>query len=257
LLRYGLVGAVVALPLGGLVALLFGLVAVGRRIWQAAPALPQQYHRPAQLTLSAFLAFIAYMSLLNVDLIWVNRLFTGETAALYATAVLLRRALALLPAAVIVVMYPRAVAQVSHGRLPDKLLLQTAVVVILPTLLLTAVYATLGNLIIRWTFGAAYVGAAPLLLGMGVAMLGFGLTAVWLNFYLATRPLPFVCLLASMAVAQILLFNQFHASVANFVAIFALSGWIVALGGLLLYLFWLRPLLKTTSSLPGAIPDPH
>jgi hypothetical protein len=74
---------------------------------------------------------------------------------------------------------------------------------------------------------------------------------------LATRPLPFVCLLASMAVAQILLFNQFHASVANFVAIFALSGWIVALGGLLLYLFWLRPLLKTTSSLPDAIPDPH
>jgi hypothetical protein len=32
-----LVVAVVALPLGGLVALLFGLMAVGRRIWQAAP----------------------------------------------------------------------------------------------------------------------------------------------------------------------------------------------------------------------------
>ena len=257
LLHTGLTGAIVALPVGGLLALLFGLGAAGRDCWRPAPPLPAKFRRALPLVFSTFLAFIAYMSLLNVDLIWVNRLFTPETAGTYATAVLLRRALSLLPAAVIVVMYPRAVAQVAQGRLPDKLLLQTAVVAILPTLLFTIVYATLGNLIIRWTFGAAYSEADSLLLTMGMAMLGFSLTAVWLNFYLATHPLPFVVWLLMVAVAQVLLFNQFHSSPATFATIFALSGWVTALGGLLLYWLWLRPHLKTASFLPNATPDPR
>ncbi|MCB8946204.1 MAG: hypothetical protein H6658_20865 [Ardenticatenaceae bacterium] len=257
LLRLGLMGAVVALPVGGLVALLFGLVAAGRHMWQSAPTLPPQFHHSTQLIVSAFVAFMAYMSLLNVDLIWVNRLFAPEIAGSYATAVLLRRVLSLLPAAVIVVMYPRVVAKVAQGQLPDKLLLQTAVVTMLPILLFTIVYATLGNIIIRWTFGAAYSSADSLLLGMGIAMLGFSLTAVWLNFYLATRPLPFVGWLTIMAVTQILLFNQFHGSAANFVLIFAASGWLTAIGGLLLYLLWLRPLLKSASSSPDATRGLH
>ncbi|MCA9995969.1 MAG: hypothetical protein KDE56_09505 [Anaerolineales bacterium] len=256
-LRTGLTGAVVSLPVGGLLALLFGLAAVGRNAWQPAPPLPAKFRHALPLVSTTFLAFIAYMSLLNVDLIWVNRLFAPETAGAYATAVLLRRALSLLPAAVIVVMYPRAVAQMAQGRLPDKLLLQTAVVAMLPTLLFTLVYATLGDLIIRWTFGAAYGGADSLLLTMGMAMLGFSLTAVWLNFYLATHPLPFVVWLLIVAVAQLLLFSQFHSSPTTFATIFALSGWVTALGGLLLYLLWLRPRLKRASFLPNATPDPR
>lgn len=242
LLKIGLDGAVVSLPVGGAMALLFGLIALGRHVWQKAPPLPPKYRQQAiRLISGTFLAFLAYMSLLNVDLIWVNRLFAPETAGAYATAVLLRRALFLLPAAAIVVMYPRAVAQVAQGRLPDKLLLQTGVIVILPTLLFTAVYALFGDLIVRWTFGPAYNGADALLLGMGIAVLGFSLTAVWLNFYLATRPLPYTIWLTIMALLQVFLFNQFHDTITTFVAIFALTGWLTALGGALLYIFWLRP----------------
>lgn len=245
LLKTGLVGAIIALPTGAFIALLFALLALGRHIWQTAPPLPAQFHRHStQLIASTFIAFMAYMSLLNLDLIWVNRLFPPETTGAYATAVLLRRALSLLPAAAIVVMYPKVVAQIAQGKLPDKLLLQTTAFVVLPTLLFTAVYAVLGDTIVLWTFGPAYTGADSLLLGMGIAMLGFSLTAVWLNFYLATRPLPFVVWLSVMALTQLFLFSQFHQTVATFVTIFALSGWLTALGGLLLYLLWFRPSLK-------------
>lgn len=240
LLSGGAAAALAAIPLGSLIALLAGLTAVGWRVWQTAPSLPDAFRRPGRLTLAAFLALTAYMSLLSLDLIWVNRTFAAETAGAYATAVLLRRVLLLLPGAVIVVMYPRAAARAAQGLLPDKLLAQTAVVVLLPTLGLTAVYTLAGPLLIRWTFGAAYAAAAPLLLPLGLGMAGFGLTAVWLNFYLATRPWPFAGLLLGAAVGQ-LLFYDTAVSLSHIVAIFALSGWVTAVGGLVIYGGWLRP----------------
>jgi O-antigen/teichoic acid export membrane protein len=247
----GSLAAVAALPLASFISLLLGLAAVGR-VWRASAPLPGSFRRPGALTISAFLAFTAYMSLLSMDLIWVNRLFAAETAGAYAAAVLLRRVLALLPGAVVVVMYPSAVAWVAQARLPDRLLAQATAVIIGLTLLLTALYAIMGQSIIRWTFGADYVSAAPLLVGMGLGMVGLGQAAVWMNFYLATRPQPYVLLLVATALAQIALFNQGNLSLPAIVTIFAASGWLAALGGLLLYLAWLRPALKTAAVSSGA-----
>ncbi len=157
---------------------------------------------------------------------------------------MLRRILLLLPGAVIVIMYPRAVARVAAKQSPDRLLWQTAVVVSLPTVLLTAVLTLFGAPLISWTLGPAYAAAAPLLGGMGAAMLGVGLTVIWLNFYLATRPLPFVIVLAGTAVVQLLLLQTVPLDLPTVTAIFGLGGWLPAIGGGLLYWFWLRPTLE-------------
>lgn len=248
-LRLGLNGAVGAMPLGGLVSLLVGLLYLGRLVWLRGAAVPQPYRRSGgMLSLLTLAAFTAYMALLSFDLIWVNRILPADEAALYATAVLLRRALLLLPGAVIVIMFPRAVARVAQGQLPDKLLLQTVVVVSLPTLGLTALLALFGSQLIGWTLGMAYLAAAPLLGWMGLAMLGVGMTVIWLNFYLATRPLPFVLLLLATAAAQFMIFQFIQIDLLRVTAVFALGGWLPALGGLLLYLFWLRPSLKKRSN---------
>jgi O-antigen/teichoic acid export membrane protein len=244
-LGLGLNGAVGAMPLGGMVSLLVGMVCLGGLAWRRGTAVPQQFRRSGgTLSLLTLVAFAAYMALLSLDLVWVNRTLPADAAALYATAVLLRRALLLLPGAVIVIMYPRAVARVAQGQLPDKLLLQTAAVVSLPTLGLTAVLALFGSQIVGWTLGPAYVAAAPLLGWMGLAMLGMGITVIWLNFYLATRPLPFVLLLLATAVAQFITLQIIQIDLWRVTAVFALGGWLPALGGTLLYLFWLRSGLK-------------
>lgn len=246
-LELGLNGAVGAMPLGGLVSLLMGLFFLGRLIWLRGTAVPQAFRRSGgMLSLLTLAAFAAYMVLLSLDLIWVNRILPADEAALYATAVLLRRALLLLPGAVIVIMFPRAVARVAQGQLPDKLLLQTAAVVTLPTLGLTVLLALFGSQLIGWTLGVAYLAAAPLLGWMGLAMLGVGITVIWLNFYLATRPLPFVLLLLATAATQFMIFQLVQIDLLRVTAVFALGGWLPALGGLLLYLFWLRPSLKKT-----------
>ncbi|MBK8901516.1 MAG: hypothetical protein IPM53_10060 [Anaerolineaceae bacterium] len=247
-LGLGLNGAIGAMPLGGAVSLLVGLFCLGGWVWRRGTAVPSQYRWSAStLTLNALVAYAAYMALLSLDLVWVNRLLPAADAALYATAVLLRRILLLLPGAVIVIMFPRAVARVAAKQSPDRLLWQTAVVVSLPTVVLTAVLALFGAPLIGWTLGPAYVAAAPLLGGMGTAMLGMGLTVIWLNFYLATRPLPFVILLAGTAVLQLILLQTVPLDLPVVTAIFGLGGWLPAIGGGLLYWFWLRSTLEHAS----------
>jgi O-antigen/teichoic acid export membrane protein len=238
----GLFGAVVAFPVGSFLALAGGLIFVGLAVWRPRAPLPRHLlHDGLRLSVGAFLAYAAYMSLLSSDLIWVNRSFGAQTVGSYATIVLLRRVLVLMPGAVIVIMYPRAVTTVARGQPPDKLLWKTAAVVTGSTLLLTGLYFAFGPSIIRLAFGERYVEAAPLLGWMGVAMLGYGLGAIWMNFSLATRPRPFVILLLVTAVLQHLLLAQSHETILQVTVVFLLGSWVLALGGLLIYLFVLRP----------------
>jgi hypothetical protein len=240
----GAVAAVATLPLGAVLATAAGLLFLGTAVWQGGLLPDALRHHGWQLLGGALVAYAAYMSLLNADLIWVNRSFDAGTAATYATAVLLRRALALLPGAVVVLLYPRLVATVHRGQSPDRLLALAAVAIVGPILLLTGVYLVAGPLLIRLTFGTQYEAAVSLLGIMGLAMVGYGLATLWLNAWLATRPAPFVLLLALTALAQQLLLARYHATLAQVTTIFAASGWFVAIAGAFLYLLWLRPRLR-------------
>jgi O-antigen/teichoic acid export membrane protein len=240
----GVLGAVISLPTGSFVALLGGLALVGLAAWRPAPRVPANAAlKSLGLTAGAFVAYACYMSLLNNDLIWVNRVYPPDTAGSYATAVLLRRVLALMPGAVIVVMYPRAVAKAARLELPDGLIAKTAAVVTASTLALTALYFVFGPLLVQVAFGANYAQAGALLGWMGVAMLGYGFCSIWLNFYLATQPLPYIVLLVIVATGQHLLLGRYHRTLLETTGVFLASGWVLAIGGLLIYLLVLRPAL--------------
>lgn len=244
ILGAGIVGALAAFPIGSFLALLAGLGFLGLVVWRPGPRLPPHLLRQGlRLAVGAFVAYAAYMFLLNSDLVWVNRSFAPETAGGYATLVVLRRILALLPGAVMVIMYPRVVAAVTEGQLPDRILWAVATVVLVSNLVFTGLYAAFGQQIVDLAFGSGYAAVGSLLGWMGVAMLGYSLGAVWLNLYLATRPAPFVLLLLLTAVAQNLLFSICHTTLAQVVTIFAVVGWILAGGGLFIYRLWLRPRL--------------
>lgn len=243
----GALAAVATLPLGAGLALVVGLALLGAAVWESSPPVPEHVRRQGwRLSLGALVAYTAYMGLLNDDLIWVNRAFSSATAGSYATAVLLRRVLSLLPGAVVVILYPRVAARAAQGRPLDPLLARAMAAVILPSLALTALYFVLGAPLIRWTFGPQYLAAAPWLGWLGVAMTGYALVAVWMNTFLATRPAPYVALLAAAAMAQLILYAIFQATLTQIMLIFAGSGWFLAVAGLLLYVFWLRRRLATT-----------
>lgn len=249
--KYQLLAIISAWPIGLALSLVTGLLFTGWRKWQPPKKLSLHFRQQAGwLSLAAFMAYASFMSLQSLDLIWVNRLFGDGVASSYATAVLLRRALSLLPGAVIAVMYPQAVAQVAGRQKPDRLLIRAALLITLPTLLVTGLYHLAGEWLIRLTFGPLYSEAATWLGWMGLAMVGYGLASVWLNFYLATRPEPFVLLLVFTAGLQFLTLSQYHATLNQILIIFGAAGWFLALAGLLLYLGWFRKLVQAPKSSP-------
>lgn len=241
--------ALITLPIAALASLLSGLWVLGRSVWQQAPRLNRAtVWQGWRLSLGALVAYGVFMFLQSADLIWVNRTFAPEDAAAFATVVLFRRLLAVLPGVVVVIMYPRAAALVAQGRSPTRLLYLTAAGITLPTLVLTLVYFLAGDILITLSFGGKYPQAAALLGWMGIAMLGHGLVVMWLNFFLATRPLTFIIMLVAAAALQTLLLIQFGYSLFAITAIFGLVGFLLVIAGGAIYF-----IPRATAHLPHKI----
>src|SRR3972149_1033354 len=188
------------------------------------------------------------MSLTSLDLVWVNQNLNGESAGAYASLVLLRRVIALLPGVAVTVMFPRIVKTLAEGRPPDHLLAKTAAITLAAGGALSFLYFIFGDQLITIIFGKGYQAASPLLGWMGVAMIGVSLSSIWLNYYLAEKPRNFVILLGIAVALEWLLLNQFPPSMQSAVLAFGGTGWLLTLGGLLLYLFKIGRLPRRTNA---------
>jgi O-antigen/teichoic acid export membrane protein len=240
LVSFGLAlrGAVLAFPLGWLAGVLVAFFFLGNSIWSRTEPAPKNLLREGwKLSAYALLAYFAFMSLTSLDLIWVNRSLSGETAGAYASLVLLRRVVALLPGVAVVVMFPRIAKTMAEGRMPDRLLLRAAAIIVLASGALTGLYFIFGQQLISMIFGGAYLSGALFLGWMGFAMMGVSLSSIWLNFYLAYKPCNFVIMLLFAVALEWLILNLFQASMQNAVVAFGVTGWLLFIGGLCLYLF--------------------
>jgi O-antigen/teichoic acid export membrane protein len=245
----GLTGAVIALPLGWLVSVLCAFLLLGRSFWTRSILASQSLLREGiKLSFYALLAYIAFMSLTSLDLIWVNQNLSGELAGAYAGLVLMRRIVALLPGVAVTVMFPRVVRSLAEGKLPTRILAQTAAIILPVSGTLTVLYFIFSDQLIRIVFGKDYQAAAPLLGWMGIAMIGVSLGSIWLNYYLAEKPRDFVILLGIAVAFEWILLNFSPLSMQGAVLAFGITGWLLSFGGLVLYLFNIRSLPRRTSA---------
>ncbi|MCC6300385.1 MAG: hypothetical protein IT314_13910 [Anaerolineales bacterium] len=232
----GLIGAVIALPFGWLVSVLFAFLLLGNMLWTRTKPLDHNILNDGwKLSAYALFAYFAYMSLASLDLVWVNRTLDGGSAGAYASLVLMRRIVALLPAVAATVMFPRVAKILAAGRRPHRLLIQTALVMLAAGGALTTIYFLFSEQLMAIIFNKSYQSAAPLLGWMGFAMIGVSLSSIWLNYYLAERPRNFVILLALAAALEWTLLNLFSPSLQNAVFAFGLTGWLLSVGGFALY----------------------
>ena len=244
----GALGGVAAMPGGAFLGLLAGLAFLGLSIRTREQALNAGESRAMlrqgwQLSLAAFIAYAAYMSLLNIDIIWINRTLSPELAGNYASAAVLRRVIAVLPGAVLTVLFPRVAIQVAQGRRPDRSLLKAAAAITASTATLTVIYFMWGSWLVRLFFGPGYSSAGNLVGWMALGMIGAGLLAIWLNLFLASRPWPFITVLALIAGLQIGLMEIWGRTPEAMVAVFGVTTWLGALAGTAIYFLWLRPSL--------------
>ena len=235
---FGLTGAVVALPFGWLVSVFCAFFLLGKPFWVRSKLASQNLLRDGwKLSCYALLAYIAFMSLTSLDLIWVNRHLPGEMAGAYASLVLMRRIVALLPGVAVTVMFPRLVRVLAEGRSPNRILAKTAAIIVTASGCLSLLYFVFNDQLITIIFGTDYEAAAPLLGWMGIAMIGISLSSIWLNYYLAEKPHNFVILLGVAVGLEWILLNLFPLSLQSAVLSFGATGWLLSAAGLVLYRF--------------------
>jgi O-antigen/teichoic acid export membrane protein len=245
-------GAVIALPFGWLISVLSAFLLLGKPLWRRSSPLSQTLLRKGwKLSFYALLAYFAYMSLTSLDLVWVNQNLSGGMAGAYASLVLLRRIIALLPGVAVTVMFPRVAKLLAEGNLPNRVLAQTAAIILAASGVLSLFYFLFSDQLIRLVFGKGYQAASPLLGWMGVAMIGVSLSSIWLNYYLAEKPRNFVILLVLAVALEWTLLNLLRPSMQNAVLAFGLTGWLLSLCGLVLYLLNIRRLPSQTASQPS------
>jgi O-antigen/teichoic acid export membrane protein len=232
----GLRGAVLALPFGWFISVVCAFLLLQRSLWGKSQTTAEGFLMEGwKLSFYALLAYISYMSLTSLDLVWVNQNLSGESAGAYASLVLLRRIIALLPGVAVTVMFPRIVKTLAGGHRPDRLLAQTAGIILAASGTLSVLYFIFGDGLIANIFGKGYQAASPLLGWMGIAMIGVSLSSIWLNYFLAEKPRNFVILLGIAVVIEWLLLNLFPPSMQSAVLAFGVTGWLLTLGGLSLY----------------------
>ena len=241
-------GAVTALLFGWGISVVCAFLFLGRELWKNSRPAPQSLLGEGwKLSFYALLAYIAYMSLTSLDLIWVNQRLNGDLAGAYAGLVLLRRVVALLPGVAVTVMFPRVAKTLSEGRLPTRVLTRTAAIILAVSGALSILYFLLGDHLIGLVFGPGYQAASPLLGWTAIAMMGASLSSIWLNYYLAEKPRNFVILLGLAVALEWTLLNLFPISMQGAVLAFGITGWLLALSGLVLYVFKIRRLPRRTA----------
>lgn len=230
--------AALTVPLALLSAVLLGLL-LSRRALREPGRLPWTVARRGWgLSLLTLLMATAFMGLTSLDVVWVNRTMAADVAGAYARALVLRRIVSFVPLVTGVVLLPRVAAA---GPRVGRVIALAVGLALLSGAALTALYAFFGGAIDRLAFGAQAAVPASWLVGMALAMTGYGLVTIWVNVFIATRPLPFTCILGAIAVAQLALYLALGRTPEAVIAILAGTGWAAALAGAGLYCFWLRP----------------
>lgn len=241
----GLLWAAGALPVALAAAVGLGLLFAGRELVSRG-GLPWRLALQGwRLSLAAVTMAAAFMVLVGADVVWIGRAMPSGVAAAYIRSVVLRRVVSFVPALVGIMLFPRAAVAVRAGKSADRVLALALGLVIASGAALTGLYALYGGIIDALAFGAGAAPPTTWIASMAWAMTGYGIVALWISFFVATKPTPFCWALVVAALAQIGLYVWLGRTPEAAIWIFAAVGWIVALAGAGLYLFWLRPALDT------------
>ena len=153
---------------------------------------------------------LAFASLTNLDIVLASYYLDGDSAGVYAAAALLGKFVLLVPAAVVMVLLPKAASRAAAGEASQPILLLSAGVTLIVTLAATALLALVPESLLVRVFGPDFADSTALLGWFGLAMSAAALVNVYLFVYLAHRDLRFPLLVGAAAVAQVVIVASWH-----------------------------------------------
>jgi O-antigen/teichoic acid export membrane protein len=178
------------------------------------------------------LGFIAFASLINMDAIVVNNLFSSTVAASYGPVVTLGKINLFISTGVGMVLFPKVTQRRALGLDPRPVLLMALAAALLPGLLLTTIYFFFSGPIVHIIFTTAYSDPG-LALGMaGLATTLYAGVNIWLNYALSAAKRPYIFALALIVTLQAVGIGLFHGTLVAMTAVMAVMGFIGNLTGI-------------------------
>jgi O-antigen/teichoic acid export membrane protein len=165
ILAAGMAGGMWAMLLAALV----GVVALVRPVGRLAAVPPGAPPRTAS-TLVTMAGLLAFSSLTNADLLVAQASLAEADRAHYAGAVLLGKIALFAPAALAMVLLPRAAAARERGERADADVLRTLALTAGGGLAVAGALWAMPGWLLSATFGPAYAGAEPLLAPLALVM---------------------------------------------------------------------------------------
>jgi O-antigen/teichoic acid export membrane protein len=219
------VGALAALPAGTVGTALLGLALLGGVLRQRTG----DSHQLASSDVSRYagatvIGLVSFAALVNMDALVVKHFFSPTEAGHYSMAVTLGKIVIFLPAAFAVVLFPKSAERHVQRRDSSRLLRLSLAATALPCAGLAAAYFAAPDFVLKAVFGAENPFFAGPVLGLvALAMTGYALVNVWLNYFLSVEQASFVYVLPVVVVAQLALLTIFHASLTQVALVVALT----------------------------------
>ena len=214
----GMAGGMWAMILATVVglAVLFRPVTASVRV---APTEPP----PMPNMLVTMVALLAFSSLTNADLLVAQASLAVADRAHYAGAVLLGKIALFAPAALALVLLPKATAAIERGERAERAVLKTMALTTACGLCVAGVLWIMPTWVLTGTFGPDYAGAKPLLAPLALVMTAAAVLWVHLTFATAKRSRRMTFGLVTAAVAHGVLLALLHDSPGQIITASAIA----------------------------------
>jgi len=226
LVRLGLdaVGALAALPAGTVGTVALGLALLGGIVWRRTGDSHQVTAADlTRYTGATLVGLVSFAALVNMDALVVKHFFSPTEAGAYSMAITLGKIVIFLPAAFAMVLFPKSAERHVQRRDSSRLLRLSLAATALPCAGLAAAYFAAPDFILGVVFGAENPFTGPVLGLVALAMTGYALVNVWLNYFLSVEQAGFATLLPGVVALQFALLTLFHGSLTQVAAVVALT----------------------------------
>jgi O-antigen/teichoic acid export membrane protein len=215
-------GALAAVPAGTTGVVLLGLVLIGGFVWQRA-SVPHAVSTAdlARSVAMTLVGMVSFAVLTNMDALIVKHYFAPSEAGRYSMVVTLGKIVIFMPAAFAQVLFPKSARRHAQQRDSSRLLRLSLLATLLPCAGLTILCWTLPGVLLKLVFGVKNTFQGPVLGLVALAMSGYALVNVWINYFLSVKQTGFMPILLVAVLVQFGLLALFHASLLQVAIVIA------------------------------------
>lgn len=237
LLGWGAFGAMIALPIGSIVALAYGIWVVNPAVWRKT-TVSHGVTIPELFRYSAFTAvgLLGYAILVNMDAILVRSFFDAHEAGNYGAAVTLGKIVQFMPVAIVMLLFPKAAQRQAAKQDPAQVLIPAMTAVFVLCAGIVVVYTLFTDLVVQLTVGNQYQLDSFVLGLLATGLLFLSLANVWLFYFLSIEQTTYIYLIWTGIILQAGLMILFHEALWQLPLAVLINGLFLFVSGGLL--FW-------------------